>query len=110
MTTASNFTGIARAKSGRGPPMAQWKCSRVHSISTVCSLKQNLEAETSRTRTLEKLSSPPLFYTAERVQLLIDASSRYQVRSIERPLLAGGFYLYSTEKRSKGPPAGFEFG
>ena len=26
--------------------------------------------------------------------MLIDASSRYQVRSIERPLLAGGFYPY----------------
>src|SRR5208337_2054184 len=47
MTTASNFTGIARPKSGRGLPMAQWKCSRARSISTVCSLKQSLKAETS---------------------------------------------------------------
>ena len=27
--------------------MAQWKCSRARSISTVCSLKQNLKAQTS---------------------------------------------------------------
>jgi hypothetical protein len=27
--------------------MAQWNCSRARSISTVCSLKQNLEVETN---------------------------------------------------------------
>jgi catechol 2,3-dioxygenase len=35
------------AKSGRERPMAQRKCSRARSISTICSLKHSLEAATS---------------------------------------------------------------
>ena len=72
ITTVSNSTGIARPKSGRGLPMAQWKCSRARSISTVCLLKQSLKAQTSpkisvfRMRATNFVSDPGQFLRKRR--------------------------------------------
>src|SRR5271165_3615404 len=63
MRTASNFTGIARPKSGLGLPLAQWKCSRARSISTACALKQSLKAEISHlSRPHSGLRQPGIYH------------------------------------------------